>query len=201
VPHLYLKYLCVFSLGLAVLSLAARTIGIQQPTNPAVTGFLEGCQNQAQACWYGIVPSVTGVNEVLQTLATVGEPEVARSIFSRDYTLIFTLPEPSPYCRLILDFVNDMVVEGQLSPCLTSAIRVGDIAAFWGSQGEYISLPPNRLVYKGTSLDANGWPDPFRPIYYMRLLSPDTPIQHFPWHGFLSRQHYCQIVPTYPLCS
>ncbi len=199
--HIYLKCLCVFSLGLAMMSLAARTMGTLQPMNPALVGFHEGCQDAAQACWYGIIPGATGVEDVLEKLAAAGEPDMARSIFSRDYTLIFNLPEPSPYCRLILDFVNDVVNQGQIVPCPAVAVRVGDIAAFWGSQGKFVSLPPNKLVYNGTSLDVNGWPDPFSPLHYMRLLSPDTPIQRFPWHGFLSRGRYCQVVPTYPVCS
>jgi hypothetical protein len=48
---------------LMVVSLGAKAIGALQPPNPALRGFVEGCEGQPQPCWYGIVPGVTTLEE------------------------------------------------------------------------------------------------------------------------------------------
>jgi hypothetical protein len=200
-PHFQIKLIGFLLVVLGVLNVTAHMLGRVQPPKAALMGFMTGCEDKTQPCWYGIVPGVTGVQEVLQIMAGTGEPDVARSIFSRDYTLLFTLPDSSVYCRLSLDFVADIVNQGQITPCPSVTVYIGDVAGALENAGQFVSLPPNKLVYGGFSVNVVGWPEPFTPIHYMRLLSPDTPIQHFPWFGFMMRGRYCQLVPSYPVCS
>lgn len=42
-----------------VLAVGARLLGSTQPPNPALRGFIEGCEDKPQPCWYGIVPEIT----------------------------------------------------------------------------------------------------------------------------------------------
>src|ERR1041385_1919203 len=128
-PRFLLKLSPIFFCSFIALSIMARALGSMLPPNSTLLGFTEGCQGQTQPCWYGIVPGVTTVKEALQVMAFAGEPDVAKSIFSRDYTLIFALPKSSPYCQVSLDFEQDIVVKGQLSPCQSAEVHLGDLAA------------------------------------------------------------------------
>jgi hypothetical protein len=58
-PRLYLKLILSIVLIFLSLSLIARAIGMTQPPNPALRGFMEGCEGKSQPCWYGIVLGVT----------------------------------------------------------------------------------------------------------------------------------------------
>jgi hypothetical protein len=54
--RLYVKPIILFTILFVVFSLAARALGTTQPPNPALHGFMEGCEGKTQPCWYGIVP-------------------------------------------------------------------------------------------------------------------------------------------------
>src|SRR5689334_9061762 len=47
----------------AVTSFAATALGTAQPLNPILRGFTEGCEDQPQPCWYGIVPGITDIKQ------------------------------------------------------------------------------------------------------------------------------------------
>lgn len=59
----YLKLIIPITVVCLTFMLVARTIGTTQPPNPALRGFVEGCEDKPQPCWYGIVPGVTTVEE------------------------------------------------------------------------------------------------------------------------------------------
>jgi hypothetical protein len=52
----YIKLILPIAFACLIFTLTARAIGTTQPTNPALRGFIEGCENKPQPCWYGIVP-------------------------------------------------------------------------------------------------------------------------------------------------
>jgi hypothetical protein len=51
-----------------LLALAARALSNTQPPNPALGGFVEGCEHQPQPCWYGIVPDVSTLEDAYHWL-------------------------------------------------------------------------------------------------------------------------------------
>ncbi len=183
-----------------VLTLTARAVGALQPPHPALAGFTEGCLNQP--CWYGIVPGTTTAAEAIDRMAFAGEPDVNRSIHSQDsYTLVFSLSSTRPSCRASLEFTRDVLVQARILLCGPPDVHLGDLAVFLEREEKIVSLPPNDLVYGRLSLHVVEWAGPYSRISSVRLLAPDARFQHFPWRGFVSRSHYCQLEPSYPLCG
>jgi hypothetical protein len=200
VSRIYWKLLLSLVLAFLALTTAARALGNIQPPNPGLAGFNEGCANQPQPCWHGIVPGITSANEVIELMAFAGEPELSRSIFSRDYILTFSLPETRPYCRASFEFVNDVVVRGEVSICGQRDVQLGELALMHEHDEKTVSLPPHEQIYGRVSVNISGWPSPFSRIDHINLLAPNARFQHFPWLGFVSQRLYCQHVPEYPLC-
>src|SRR5690242_4609279 len=129
-------------------ALAARTLGASQPPNPALAAFTIGCEDQPQPCWFGVVPGKTTWMEINQLLAFAGEPEFNRTILARnDFTLIYTLPQPWPYCRASLYFTDTLFIRGEITLCREPDIRVGDLGLLQHNGDWIISLPPDELVY------------------------------------------------------
>ncbi len=199
--RLYLKWTPLFAIAFLALMAAAWWVGAAQPPNPALDGFVEGCDGKAQPCWYGIVPGQTTDAEIYHLLAFAGEPEFSRSIFSRDFTLIFTLPPPWPYCRATFEFVDAVVVRGEIIVCRQPDIRVGDLTILLEHEEKKVSLPPHELVYGTVGINVDGWPTPYSRISYIDLRPLDARFQPFPWRGFVSQNRYCRLISDYPLCS
>jgi hypothetical protein len=197
----YFKLLLPIAFACLGLTLSARAWGGTQPLNPALVAFVEGCEEKPQPCWFGVVPGATTEAEIVELLAFAGEPEMLKSIFSRDFTLVYTLTQPWPYCRASFDLVRGVVIRGQIKPCGQPDIRVGDLAVLLANEEKILSLPPNEMVYGRVATNVEGWPSPYSRISYIDLLSPETPFQRFPWHGFVLQRRYCQLVPTFPRCD
>jgi hypothetical protein len=194
---------CALSIILVsgLLTVSARTIGVFQPPNPALQAFTTGCEDIPQPCWLGIVPGKTTEPEIDHLLAFAGEPELARTILAHDdYTLIFNLPAPWPYCRASFYFVDDVMMRGEISPCREPDVRLGDLALLQKNADWIISLPSDKLVYNRVAINVEGWPAPFSRINLITLLPDDAYFQAFPWRGFVSQRFYCQHVPSYPRC-
>jgi hypothetical protein len=200
VSHLHLKLTLTLILAFTLLVSAARTLGGMQPPSPALEGFSAGCEGKSQPCWHGIVPGVTDVHEVYRLMAFAGEPDLNRSIFSRDYILTFALSQNQPYCWASFEFVNDILVRGAVSMCDQTEVRLGDLALLHQQEEKIVSLPPHEQIYGRVSVNISGWPTLFSRIDYVNLLAPNARFQHFPWLGFISQSRYCQLVPDYPLC-
>src|SRR5689334_13677459 len=57
------------SIGMFVaLVLLMNTLGGTQPIHPALRGFIEGCEDIPQPCWYGIVPGVTTLEDAKRSI-------------------------------------------------------------------------------------------------------------------------------------
>jgi hypothetical protein len=70
--HSHLRLTAPLLIFLALLTLAARTLGGHQTEHPALRGFSEECEGKPQPCWYGIVPGVTHTAEIDEALAAHG---------------------------------------------------------------------------------------------------------------------------------
>jgi hypothetical protein len=197
--HFVLRITALMTLLMLSLLFAARVLGGVQSPNPSMAGFEEGCDDQPQSCWYGVVPGVTTEAEIGALLAFMGEPELTRSIFSRDFSLVYTLSDNGAFCRAIFELVRGVVVRGELVLCAEPDFRVGDLALLLGGS-EVMSLPPDELIYGSVSINAEGWPTPYSRITHINLLPADARFRSYAWHGFLPQNRYCQFVPDYPMC-
>jgi len=54
--RVFIKVISGLTVIFLTMTVAARALGGTQPPNPALRGFVEGCEGKAQPCWYGIVP-------------------------------------------------------------------------------------------------------------------------------------------------
>ena len=197
-----LKLIPALVVVFVVLNVAARTLGMLQQSHPALAGFTVGCESQPQPCWHGIVPGVTTAEEAIKRMAFAGEPDVNRSILSRDsYTLVFVLTNTGSSCRANLEFIRDVLVQARIILCSLPEVRLGDLAVFLEREEKTVSLPPNDLVYGRISMKVVEWSGPYRRVSSVILLAPDARFQHFPWRGYVSQNRYCQLEPSYPLCG
>jgi hypothetical protein len=62
----------LFSLPMTAFAVGAVLLGEAQPVHPALRGFIEGCADTSQPCWYGIIPGQTPLNEALTLLEQHG---------------------------------------------------------------------------------------------------------------------------------
>jgi hypothetical protein len=67
---------------LMVVSMGAKVVGALQPPNPALRGFVEGCEGQPQPCWYGIVPGVTDEEAARSNAKNAGYSVMANEMSS-----------------------------------------------------------------------------------------------------------------------
>jgi len=49
-PRFLVAMICLLTLTFALLSALAIMLGAQQPINPALAGFVEGCEDKPQPC-------------------------------------------------------------------------------------------------------------------------------------------------------
>jgi hypothetical protein len=199
VTYLYLKLILPVIIIFLALSIGTRALGATQPPNPALGPFSEGCEGKPQPCWLGVVPGLTTEAETRKLLAFAGGP-TRRGIVTGGFKLVFTLPQPLSYCYAAFDFVDGVVNRGELSLCHQSTIRVGDLAVLMGGDHQVVSLPPEQLIYGRLSMTIDGWLSPYNRVTYIAMFSPGMKFQTYPWHGFVLRHRYCQLVPNYPPC-
>ena len=82
--HFYLKFIAPLLLMFVPLAIIARVLGAAQPPNPALRGFVEGCEGKPQPCWYGILPGVTD-EESARTNAKKAGYSITANEFSSNY--------------------------------------------------------------------------------------------------------------------
>jgi hypothetical protein len=195
---LFSRIILFLSTAFGGLIVAAHALGGSQPSLPGVQGFVDGCAGRPRPCWFGVTPGITTEEQILQLLSFTGGPPT-RSRLSQGYALVFTLPQPWPYCHAIFYVLNGMILRGELSLCRGPDIRVGDLAVL--EEGSVIiSLPPEELVYGGIAMNVDGWPEIYSHVSYVTLFSPTSHFQPYPFHGFITKTRYCLLVPYYPPC-
>ncbi len=197
--RLCLKVGLLMLLACLTLAISARALGSAQPAHPALRGFTENCAGEMPSCWYGIVPGLTTASEALTLMTRAGAVQVFPNQLNPAY-LYFSMPAPYSACIAAFQTKTEMVVEGRILVCFTADMRLGDVLALWGWQGDMVSTPPHDLTYDLVSINADGWPAPFTRISNINLLADAHSGPRFRWHGFVPRWRYCQLEPSYPRC-
>jgi hypothetical protein len=113
----YIKLIPLSAMIFLGLSVIARALGTTQPPNPALRGFVEGCENKPQPCWYGIVPGVTRRQDVITQLAKNMGYDIDPAYLMLTQLSIWSY-EP-PICDFALD--NDGYVISKITLHLCSA--------------------------------------------------------------------------------
>lgn len=80
--QIYLKLITPFLFILLVMAVIARVLGGTQPPNPALRGFVEGCEGKPQPCWYGIVPGMTDEESARSNAKKAGYSVMANELSS-----------------------------------------------------------------------------------------------------------------------
>jgi hypothetical protein len=179
-------------------NIGAKVIGSLQPPNPALRGFFEGCENKRQPCWYGIVPSITTLDEGDFLLKQVGYEH--RDTYG-DY---FWYRDDSQGCPVtVIHYNPDQIIYAvTLERC---TLKLGDIAASLGipdfvgerkrEQTEiYVPVYNFQKYYIAYVTDF----DAHVPVSYVSLRRYPRADTLHTWHGFVPLWRYCQLEPTLP---
>jgi hypothetical protein len=199
--HIF-RWIALLWVVIACLNLGVRAMGNTQLPIAVLQPFLHGCEDKPQPCWYGVMPGTTTEQETYQLMSLVSavEPRLANLLSGEGYSIVFRFPEPSPYCTAVF-FVRDTIVyRAEFSLCRERDIYVGDLAAILQGQQVIVSMPPNELIYDGVSMNIEEWPNLYRHVTYLTLLAPTSEYPRYPWHGYVARWRYCQLVPYFPRC-
>jgi hypothetical protein len=129
-------------------SIAAKAIGSLQSINPALRGFVEGCKDKPQPCWYGFVPDVTSrfdAEKIAKKLGFIA-------------------------CHIQFDYsrINETITAIELQEC--SGILYGDLA-----QQFQFSLPLPHGIWPTMNISAiltDEWP--FWEVIELRIAKVDA---------------------------
>jgi hypothetical protein len=67
-----LKWVLVFLIMVTILNVVTHMLDSNQSVNPALRGFIEGCEDKPQPCWHGIVPAQTTSDAATTILTSLG---------------------------------------------------------------------------------------------------------------------------------
>jgi hypothetical protein len=203
----YLKFIPILALIFLVFLLTARAIGATRPPNPALRGFVEGCEDKPQPCWYGIVPGVTTVEEANLILASHDYWERSEELVYYGGYQYVNIGE-APSCVTLVRYGGDTILSGLRLGCL--GIRLGDVISQWGvpkrlGYGEVRAI--DGLGYAGYSFQLHRSDlQPYLWMYEVSLSIPlpdivDKPFGVYRWRGFTSFQRYCQLNQMFWVCG
>jgi hypothetical protein len=128
---------------LLTVSLAAKAIGSLQPPNPALRGFVEGCEDKPQPCWYGIVPGQTVTAQVVTTINALRHVPcditlIQSSHMNRILSIELQKCHNFQLADLVLEFDSKMPTGTKISGVIIGR-EVN--ALFWDVQGLSIAMP------------------------------------------------------------
>ncbi len=125
---------------------AARTLGSLRPLHPVMMGFEDGCTDQPQPCWYGIVLGKTTTSEVKTIFAGYGDSiydNVAKAQLEVFKTRKGGCFAQFVYGRSQSPIINEIV----LTNCVR--VRLGDVLGYYGNpttMGTGITCEANRTM-------------------------------------------------------
>jgi hypothetical protein len=188
----------------AALAMVSRAIGTAEPPNPALMGFIEGCEDTPQPCWYGLVPGVSTLREIGSQLHRFG---YELGLGTTDRSLTYISNERSPGCVQI----NFDIVAAEVSAIILGCtdVRAGDVTVLLGRPDYrlWYTRQDSDWIYGRTSMRLSQvWANSaFETIQYLRMARPrDVKLNSpstMPWQGFLPRWRYCQLQPMYSGCQ
>lgn len=215
----FLTLLTVSTLFFLAMTTGAQALGSTQPLNPALAGFIEGCEDKPQPCWYGIVPGVTTVKMAKQMVRDRGflQTDVGILPYSGGGYLFDYEQDSNTACGASLRHYyggasnqvreTDTVDEIMLFDCprltLNNLMDIrgdpeGIIVGSTPMGGQEMLIMNNASTLVGTS----DFSSPLVMVHVIYIYPPDT-LARFPanWHGFHTKEQYCQMldVPS-PAC-
>jgi hypothetical protein len=202
---LYFKLIIPIIFVFLALSLTARSLGSTQPPNLALRGFVEGCEDKPQPCWYGIVPGVTNLPVAEQAIIHQGYQ--IGSNFS-DISFEFIGNENEEFGKVIL-WRSENYVES-ISLLYPTHMRLGDALAILGKSSGVSSIFHDdtvALAYPDETFSITSYwnkvsyheRDSVAFLLTVHSVNPPPPLH--PWHGIVPKWRYCQLEPNFRGCS
>lgn len=191
-----LRLILSFIIGFTVVNLAARTLGGTRPPNPALAGFTDGCQNQPQPCWFGVVPGLTTAGDATRLLAAHGYSESSDGLG----TLVYW--QRGNLCsRLWVGRNNNLVTRIGMPLC--TDVRLGSLAALFDNTFHLVTQSGVTLQNGQVALGLGAGEaqcmniNPFGRVAQI-WLSAESEVQNFKrdlplWRGYLSFARYQQL--------
>jgi hypothetical protein len=207
----YLKYIPLCITIFLLLAMAARALGGTQPPNDAFKGFVEGCEDKPQPCWYGVVPGTSRekLREVFQRFdchATSNYLDARRrnvvAVSCADGQWI-----PKIVYALDYSISKDNPTVAFLAITLRTG-NVGDLAAIVGGP-THLEVSDSHLwlsfadgVYRriGSANKKLEWFGLDSEVALIFLYAPGQrdETDFSPWHGFAPGWRYCQLDGALP---
>jgi hypothetical protein len=187
-----------------VLAVMMSVFGSVQPINPALRGFVEGCEGRLKPCWYGIVVQESTLGDAEAVFARLGYEQIGelgrQFLNSRTYRSSLA----GEGCTVVIYYssLSQPISEITFNDC---ELLLGDMAAVYGTpdklhlrewgEGEWtydhlglsIGFSSDFALY--TSFDRII----MNPSFTNGALS-------FGWHGYAPHWRYCQLEPDIDLC-
>lgn len=190
-PKVILKLSVFLVMVLSSAGFAAEVLGKQQPPNPALRGFSEGCPNTRQSCWYGVLVNQTRVADAWNILQ--GQNYLLASSLSTAASKQSIFTDQDLQCGTYFMY-EYRTVNGLIVKCKN--LLLGDWLNIFGMPdrvGQYHDV----LYYHG---------DVTMRIQIIGELRPNAQITEFmfpvprpyresqyDWQGFAPRWRYCQL--------
>jgi hypothetical protein len=159
-------------------------MGGTQPPNPALRGFVEGCEGKPQPCWYGIMPGVTTAEEAKNQLLGLG-------YVSDTYWAEFFPPaDRGQYDVQVLSIEGNLMA---LSFTPNANIRLGDIMTPLLTEDWQISFDCENHFH--IQIGRNWWLTfennlPFAEINLFSISWETRPPDNINWRGFTFDWYY-----------
>lgn len=190
----YLRLIIPIAAVCLTIMLTARAIGTNQPPNPALRGFVEGCEDKPQPCWYGIVPGVTNGELANSILINFGFIRMSENSFHYD--------DDTARCSLFFTFIEGTDIIESVQMVFCGEMNFGEIMATYGVPNSVIPylVQKESAIYfnpvelaihvKTTSLSA------FSDVLFVVLSAKARDYVRdyaVPWTGFKMFKYYCQL--------
>jgi hypothetical protein len=198
----YLKLIFPFALSLFALSLIAYKLGERLPLtlNPALRGFVEGCEGKSLPCWYGIVPGITTIDEALSVMEEMGYPSDSAERWDGETHIIFhDVGEMNMWVDLYNYYFphRDTNVVAEIYLRDLGDLQMIDMLAFFGAPS-HITLSRHSdylLIHPSISVNLDGnYDGRLSQTFYEIHLATGFPLSAgLEWKGRLKRDAYCEM--------
>jgi hypothetical protein len=203
---------CLRAVGIAIVlavmvNIVMITIGKLETVNPAVSGFISGCQTTDVLCWYGVIYREANPRMAQETLVNAGYSLVGQNndfIQGRAYenylraagngcnrlNLVYTTQTERPQ----LLFLN-------LEDC--RGIYVGDLFDLFGAPQYIITMPNIGFLFFENNIQAafGGRLRLYAPVLNVRVNDSPVSARAFAWQGFATYWYYCQMETPVDFCQ
>lgn len=201
----YLYFVILFAPILALLIIAMSALGSIQATNPALRGFVEGCEGIRQPCWYGIVVDASTLEDAETIFERLGYAQIGtlerQFLTSRTYRPTRT----DKGCTIVVYYaaVSEPISEITFYDC---DLLLGDLVAVYGAPDalHLRAWGEGEWSYDAVGLSI-GFSNNFAPYTSFDRIIMKTGsaavATSFDWHGYAPQWRYCQLEPELDLCS